>query len=155
VVLLRADDSDGAAASTPTAEAVQFRTVLKAEPGGCGASTSPSADGTVCGPDGIRYTLGEVELDGTHVSEVTKPILRDGAGWIVGLTLDDEGAQRFSRLTTELTTKTPPQNQLAIVVRGRVVTAPAVMSPILGGKLEISGNYTKKEAEQLIKDLTG
>lgn len=155
VVLLRADDSDGAAAGTPTAEAVQFRPVLRAEPGDCSASTSPSADGTACGPDGVRYTLGKVELDGTHVSEVTKPIRRDGAGWIVGLTLDDEGAQTFGRLTTELSTKAAPQNQIAIVVRGRVVAAPAVMSPIIGGKLEISSNYTQKEAEQLAREITG
>jgi preprotein translocase subunit SecD len=134
---------------------VQFRPVLKAEPGGCTASTSPSAEGTACGPDGVRYTLGKVELDGTHVSEVKKPIFRDASGWTVGLTLDSEGAQTFSRLTSELSKKTPPQNQIAIVVRGRVVTAPSVMSPITGGELEITSNYTQKEAEQLAKDITG
>lgn len=157
VLLLRTDDSGsstgGAPAATP--EAVQFRAVLKTEPGGCTASTSPSAEGTACGPDGIRYTLGEVELDGTHVSEVKQPVFRDASGWTVGLSLDHEGAQTFSRLTTELSKKTPPQNQLAIVVRGRVVTAPAVMSPITGGQLEITSNYTKQEAEQLVKDITG
>jgi preprotein translocase subunit SecD len=157
VLLLRADESGDGKSGAPAAaaEAVQFRPVLKAEPGGCSASTSPSADGTACGPDGVRYTLGKVELDGTHVSEVKKPILRDGSGWTVGLTLDAEGAQTFSRLTSELSKKAAPQNQIAIVVRGRVVTAPAVMSPITGGELEISSKYTQKEAEQLAKEITG
>jgi len=156
VVLLRSDKSEEGKASTraATPEAVQFRPVLKAEPGGCSTSASPSADGTACGPDGIRYTLGKVELDGTHVTEV-KPVLREGAGWVVGLTLDDEGGRTFGRITSALTTKTPPQNQLAIVVRDRVVSAPAVLSAITGGKLEISSKFTQKEAEQLAQEITG
>jgi preprotein translocase subunit SecD len=157
VVLFRADTSSEGKGSTraATPEAVQFRPVLAAEQGGCTATPSPSADSTACGPDGVRYTLGKVELDGTHVSEV-KPAGSEGSGgWIVGLTLDDEGSQKFSRLTSELTSKPAPQNQLAIVVRGRVITAPTVMSAITGGKVEISSDFTQQEAEQLAEEITG
>jgi preprotein translocase subunit SecD len=48
------------------------------------------------------------------------------------LSLDQEGARLFGRLTTELAAQTPPKNRLAIVVRGRVVTAPTVTLPITG-----------------------
>lgn len=158
VVLLRINDSkqSGSTSSTtkPAPEAVQFRRVVKTEPGACATTSATTAtpDGTACGSDGIRYTLGKVELDGSRVSEV-KAALRDT--WYVGLSLDQEGARLFDRLTTDLAAKTPPQNQLAIVVHGRVVTAPTVSAPISGGKVEITGNFTKKDAEKLVAEITG
>lgn len=75
--------------------------------------------------------------------------------WVVNLTLDDEGSKSFEQLTAGLATKTPPQNQLAIVVRGKVVTAPAVMSAIPGGKVQISSNFTRADAEKTAADITG
>jgi preprotein translocase subunit SecD len=54
-----------------------------------------------------------------------------------------------------LAANTAPQNQLAIVVRGRVVTAPVVTSPITGGKVEINADFTKQDAEKLAADITG
>lgn len=157
VVLLRISDSNQSG-STPTTkpapEAVQFRRIVKTEPGACAttSATTTTPDGTACGSDGVRYTLGKVELDGSRVSEV-KAALRDT--WYVGLSLDQEGARLFDRLTTDLAAQTPPQNQLAIVIHGRVVTAPTVSAPITGGKVEITGNFTKKDAEKLVAEITG
>lgn len=145
-----------APATKPAApDAVEFRRVLKAEPGGC-ASTSPAAsDPAVCGLDGYNYVLGKVELDGNHVSAVQAAQSTDSLGWHVNLTLDDEGAKLFGRLTADLSTKNPPLNQVAIVVRGQVAAAPAVQSAIPGGKLQITGKYTKQSAEDLAKQITG
>ncbi len=75
--------------------------------------------------------------------------------WLVNLTLDEEGAQLFTRLTADLATKQPPLNQLAIVVRDQVVAAPTVKSAIPGGKLQITGSYTRHTAEDLAKQITG
>lgn len=156
VLLLRNDDSEpsaGKAGGRPSVpEAVQFRPVIKTERGDCTATPAP--DGTACDSDGNRYLLGKVELDGARVTEVKAAAGQDLA-WIVNLSLDDEGSQSFTRLTTELAAKTPPQNQLAIVVNGRVVSAPTVMSPITGGKVQISSNFTKQDAEKLAADITG
>jgi preprotein translocase subunit SecD len=158
VVLLRNNDDKPAvskvATRPSTPEAVQFRPVLKAEPNGCSASTSPSPAGTSCGSDGTRYTLGTVALDGTHVSKVEAAQGPDLA-WVVNLTLDDEGSKSFEQLTAGLATKTPPQNQLAIVVRDKVVTAPTVMSAIPGGKVQLSSNFTRADAEKTAADITG
>jgi preprotein translocase subunit SecD len=145
-----------APATKPAApDAVEFRRVLKAEAGGC-ASASPAASSpTVCGLDGYNYVLGKVELDGRHVTEVQAAQSTDALGWHVNLTLDDEGAKLFETLTTDLSTKNPPLNQVAIVVRGQVAAAPAVQSAIPGGKLQITGKYTKQTAEDLAKQITG
>jgi hypothetical protein len=159
VVLLRSNDDGNPAVSKgatrpSTPEAVQFRPVLKTEANGCSASTAASPDGTACGSDGTRYTLGKVALDGTNVSAVEAAQGTDLA-WVVNLTLDDEGSKSFAQLTTGLATKTPPQNQLAIVVRGKVVTAPTVMSAITGGKVQLSSNFTRADAEKTAADITG
>jgi preprotein translocase subunit SecD len=157
VVVRRVNDSEPTAAATQPSDprAVEFRRVLKAAPGGC-ASTSPTpAAPNFCGLDGYNYVLGKVELDGSHVSEV-KPAQSPGnTGWHVELSLDAEGTTRFGRLTTDLATKQPPLNQIAIVVRGQVAAAPTVMSPIPGGKVQISSNYSKQDAENLARQITG
>ena len=161
VLLLRSSNDgdkpavDKIATRPSTPEAVQFRPVLKAEANGCSASTTPSPDGTSCGSDGTRYTLGKVALDGTHVSKVEAALASNNSAWVVNLTLDDEGSKSFEQLTAGLATKTPPQNQLAIVVRGKVVTAPAVMSAIPGGKIQLSSNFTRADAEKTAADIIG
>jgi hypothetical protein len=141
VVLLRDDESKpaGSASSArpPAPEAVQFRPVIKADPGACGASSAGTAapDGTACGSDGTRYTLGKVELAGGRVSEV-KAAVASGASWYVGLSLDQEGTRLFGRLTTELAAKT-------------------VTPPITGGKVEINATFAKQDAEKLAAEITG
>ncbi|ONI73804.1 hypothetical protein BWI15_10305 [Kribbella sp. ALI-6-A] len=141
---------DSAPASAP--KAVEFRRVVKVAPGGC-ASPASSSGGVVCGADGMAYTLGTVELDGKHVSEVAA---RDSNGsWVVALELDDEGGRLFEQLTAELAKQSPPANQLAIVVDDRVVSAPTVMSAITGGEVEISSGFTQQDAEKLAADIRG
>ncbi|GAB2675568.1 SecDF P1 head subdomain-containing protein [Kribbella swartbergensis] len=157
VVVRRLSDSEPTATATQPSDprAVEFRRVLKAAPGGC-ASTSPTpAAPSFCGLDGYNYVLGEVELDGSHVSEVKAAQSPDNNGWHIDLSLDAEGTTRFGRLTTDLAARQSPLNQIAIVVRGRVAAAPAVMSPIPGGKVQISGNYSKDDAENLARQITG
>ncbi|MFG1814446.1 hypothetical protein ACGFIF_11815 [Kribbella sp. NPDC049174] len=106
--------------------------------------------------DGYNYVLGKTELDGNHVTEVKASQSPDAGGWQVNLTLDDEGAKLFGTLTADLATKTPPLNQIAIVVRGQVAAAPAVQSAIPGGKIQITGGtYDQKTAEDLAKKITG
>ncbi|MFI7065076.1 SecDF P1 head subdomain-containing protein [Kribbella sp. NPDC050124] len=156
VLVRRANEPDPPAiASKPaSADALQFRRVLKASPGGCD-SASPAASPSVCGLDGYTYVLGKVELDGSHVSEVKAAQAPETTGWLVNLTLDDSGAQLFAKLTGDLATQQMPLNQLAIVVRNQVVAAPAVQSAIPGGKLQITGNYSQKDAEKLAGQITG
>lgn len=158
LVVKRSDDKPAAAApaartkpSDPTA--VEFRRVLMVKAGTC---PSPAPAGTACDAKGMRYTLGKVELDGSNVTEVKSALQENGVGgWYVGLTLDSKGATLFEQLTAALAKQTPPANQLAIVVRGQVVTAPSVQSAIAGGKIEISGGYTRESAEQLVGEITG
>ncbi|MEV0801549.1 hypothetical protein AB0I34_27900 [Kribbella sp. NPDC050281] len=157
VLILRGrDDKPTAAAGSKPAAAgsVQFRPVLAAEPNACNGS-SPAAGELRCGTDGTRYKLGAVELDGSHVSEVKAAQSSNDPTWVVNLGLDETGTKSFSELTTELTAKQPPLNQVAIVVGDRVVSAPSVNAPIIAGQVQIYGNFTQEDAEKLAADITG
>ncbi|MEU4603751.1 hypothetical protein AB0F43_12285 [Kribbella sp. NPDC023972] len=152
---LNEPDTPSAVTKPATPDAVQFRRVLKAEAGGCSSASPTPSGSTVCGLDGYNYVLGKVELDGSHIIEVEPAQSPDNATWLINLTFDDEGAKTFGSLTADLATKQTPLNQIAIVVRGQVVAAPAVMSAIPGGKIQIAGTYTKDEAEKLAAQITG
>ncbi|WP_132321494.1 SecDF P1 head subdomain-containing protein [Kribbella turkmenica] len=150
----RLDEPDSAPPATKpsTADAVEFRRVLKSEQGQC---PSPPSDTVVCDANGFRYTVGRVELNGAHVTEVKAAQNEGDPTWHVMLNLNSEGAEAFTRLTTDLAKKQPPLNQIAIVVGDQVVAAPTVQSAIPGGKVQISSNYTKKTAEELARRITG
>ncbi|MGW7686620.1 SecDF P1 head subdomain-containing protein [Kribbella sp. NPDC054772] len=160
-VVLIATQNDKPAAKTPAVRtkpsdptAVEFRRVLTAKPGIC---PSPTPSGVSCDDKGTAYTLGKVELDGSNVSEV-KADMQQGSTtgqWYVALNLDPEGTKRFAQLTASLAQQQPPANQLAIVVHDQVVAAPSVQSAIPGGKIQISGSYTRESAEELAAKITG
>ena len=63
---------------------------------------------------------------------------------IVTFTFNQKGALRFGKLTQENVNK-----PFAIVLDGKVVSAPVINEPILGGSGQISGNFTVEEANSL------
>ncbi|GAA1144443.1 hypothetical protein GCM10009630_48750 [Kribbella jejuensis] len=158
VVVLRTDDKPSAT-GTPAVrakpsepKAVEFRRVLTSKPGTC---ATPAPDGTACDDKGMLYTLGKVELDGSHVTEVKSGHDSTNNYWYVNITLDPEGEQLFAHLTGALAKQVPPANLLAIVVHGRVVSAPSVQSEITGGQVQITGNFDQAAVEALAKQITG
>ena len=63
---------------------------------------------------------------------------------IVSFSLDRVGSKRFGKATSENVGK-----RLAIVLDDKVISAPSIREPILGGNGQISGNFTFKEATDL------
>ena len=64
---------------------------------------------------------------------------------IVEVHFNQEGTKKFSDITAENIKK-----RIAIVVDGKVQTAPIVQTRIPGGRVHITGNLTKAEAEALV-----
>ena len=62
----------------------------------------------------------------------------------VSFTLDRIGSQKFGRATTDNVGK-----RLAIVLDGKIISAPNINEPITSGKGVISGNFTFQEATDL------
>ena len=63
---------------------------------------------------------------------------------IVSFTLDRVGAKKFGRATTQNVGK-----QLAIILDGKIISAPSIREPIVGGSGQISGNFTFQSATDL------
>lgn len=65
-------------------------------------------------------------------------------GWMVGLDLNNRGAEIFGRITTENVGR-----NLAIVLDDEVQSAPVIQTPILDGSAVITGNFTAEQASDL------
>ncbi len=108
----------------------------------------------------IKYLLGPVELTGEVIENATsgQQVNQQGAptgGWAVYLDFNDEGATKFRKVTERLAKipQTDPRNQFAIVLDGRVITAPQTNVVIPNGKAEISGSFTQESAKSLADQL--
>lgn len=64
--------------------------------------------------------------------------------WIVNFVFDTVGGREFGRVTQENVGR-----PLAIVLDNKVISAPVIREPILGGRGQISGNFTAATAQDL------
>ena len=63
---------------------------------------------------------------------------------LVRITFDQAGGAKFAKLTRENVGK-----PFAIVLDGKIISAPNIQEPILGGEARISGSFTSESANQL------
>jgi preprotein translocase subunit SecD len=97
-----------------------------------------------------KYILGQAEVLGRQVSKASAGIDQQGAsGWYVLLTFNGEGTTAFGNITARVTTLASPQNQVAIVLDGLVVSAPSIREAIPSGNAQITGSFTQTEAQDL------
>ena len=91
------------------------------------------------------YSLEErVALEGQHIKDANLIFSQENGQPAVSFVLDKEGARRFGEMT-----KSNIDRQLAIVLDGKVITAPVIRSVISGGRGEISGSFSVAEANEL------
>jgi len=64
------------------------------------------------------------------------------------ITFNAEGREAFAEATREQVGR-----RLAILIEGEVVLAPVIMTPLLDGKVVITGNYSEAETEALAAKL--
>ncbi len=88
-------------------------------------------------------------LEGEHVKDARVDFNQSGFGEPkISLSFDSQGAKTFSKLTQENVGK-----QLAIVIDGKVISAPNIREPILSGQAEITGLFTFEDASLLALSL--
>ena len=116
-----------------------------------GSTDAPSEPIVSCSRNGgNKYILGPAQVLGSMVSKASAAIDQQGAsGWYVLLTFNNEGTTKFGSVTSSITSLPAPQNQLAIVLDGLVVSAPRIIQAITGGNAQITGNFTQAEASDL------
>jgi len=97
-----------------------------------------------------KYILAPAEVLGRQVSKASAGIDSQGASaWYVLLTFNGEGTKAFGALTSRVTSLPSPQNQVAIVLDGLVVSAPVINEAIPSGNAQITGSFSQVEAQDL------
>jgi preprotein translocase subunit SecD len=96
-----------------------------------------------------KYLLGPAIIEGARVKEASYGIPSGEVAYIVTLSFDTLGTKLFGEATTELVSQSEPLNQFAIVLDGKVQSAPRTESAIVGGEARITGNFTQTSARTL------
>jgi preprotein translocase subunit SecD len=125
---------------------------------------NPDTQVVSCDSSGNKYALDVAKVPGTQISRAAAALSTTADQWYVTLTLKSAGATAFTNLTSELVAKylsgAEAGNQddywldtIAVVLDGKVITAPETASPIAGGVAQITGDYTRAQAEELAAQL--
>lgn len=116
----------------------------------------------------IKYLLGPVDrneasgalLTGEHITDATADLVMSSTGvstgrWGVTITFDEAGTQLFTEVSRRLFAfpTNDPRNQFAVVLDGKVITAPTMNALIPDGKPQITGNFTQETAKVLADQL--
>ncbi|SMQ67812.1 protein translocase subunit SecD [Agreia sp. VKM Ac-1783] len=105
-----------------------------------------------------KYILGPVEVTGEMISDATSGVAQTQTGastgqWVVNIVFNDEGTSKFADVTTRLNALQGSQNQFAIVLDGKVISAPTTNAVITDGRPQISGSFTQDSAKTLADNL--
>ncbi len=108
-------------------------------------------DNSDFGTDELISEIGEtlnvskrIVMSGENLIDAQPNIQNQQNEPTVSFTLDRLGAQKFGRTTTDNVGK-----RLAIVLDGKIISAPNINEPITSGNGMISGNFTFQEATDL------
>jgi preprotein translocase subunit SecD len=103
-----------------------------------GSQVVPMADGT-----GFMAVKRRVMVSGDQIVKAQQSFDQDGRP-VVAIGFNTAGARRFGRVTQENVNK-----PFAIILDDKVLSAPNINEPILGGQAQISGNFTVQSANDL------
>ena len=107
-----------------------------------GAMLLPSADPTDLEKEYV--VRKKVMIGGDHL-ENAQPSLDSGSSqWVVSFKFDSIGARKFGKATADNVNK-----RLAVVLDGKVITAPVIRQAILGGAGQIQGRFNANSANDL------
>jgi RNA polymerase sigma factor (sigma-70 family) len=145
-IVLSGERSDGYAASV--ASPFQLRLVLDSDAKDADTMTfsvTDRASGEVS--QETLHLQKQVLLDQSAIqsaSVATNAIIGQPTKFLVDFTLTPKGTTQFAKITRQNIGR-----RLAIMVYGRIVSAPVIRSEIRGGRGQITGNFTEEEAKDL------
>ena len=108
-----------------------------------GAQVLPMADGS-----GFMAVKRRVMVSGDQLTDAKQSFDQNGQPDI-DITFNTAGARRFGRVTQENVNK-----PFAIILDDKILSAPNINEPILGGRAQISGNFTVQSAHDLAVSLS-
>jgi SecD/SecF fusion protein len=94
--------------------------------------------------EGRMLVRKKVEVDGATLTDAQPSADPKTGQWVVSFAFDQVGARRFADITRANVDK-----PFAIVLDGKVISAPVIREPIIGGRGQISGNFNAQSANEL------
>ena len=101
---------------------------------------APGAHGAEAGLLAVKRLGG---IKGDQLTDASQSFDANN-GAVVSITFDSAGGAKFAKLTTENV-----GHPFAIILDGKVLSAPNINEPIMGGSAQISGGFTVASANQL------
>jgi hypothetical protein len=121
---------------------------------------NPDTQIVSCDSSGNKYALDVAAVQHTQITSATARPSGPGNQWTVLMTLNRAGASAFSALSSHLYSTYFPGAQtgnrndvtldtIAAVLDGNVITTPQIEAAIPGGLIELVGNITRAQAEDI------
>ncbi|GAA4644173.1 hypothetical protein GCM10023115_21330 [Pontixanthobacter gangjinensis] len=108
-----------------------------------GIQVYPYADGTP--QQGLSMPVVRLGgIQGDSLTEAKSGVNPQDNSSVVNITFDAQGGAKFAKLSTENVGK-----QFAIILDGKIISAPVFNEPILAGSAQISGSFTPESAYSL------
>ena len=104
------------------------------------ASTTPKAS--------LDDLFMPTSLTGQYLSKATVEFDQSSQAPLVGLEFNPEGTALFAKITKE-----NKGHILAIVLDGKILSAPNIQDEISNGKAQINGRFTPDEVKELVRNL--
>jgi preprotein translocase subunit SecD len=125
---------------------LDFRMVDQSMPAEQAAESRPPADSEVLdGEGGVKYLIEKrVLVSGADLTDAQPGFDQRTSEPIVSFRFNSSGARKFAEAT-----QTNVGKPFAIVLDNKVISAPVIREPILGGSGQISGNFTVQSANDL------
>ncbi|MFO0293967.1 MAG: protein translocase subunit SecD [Rhodospirillales bacterium] len=115
----------------------------------CSGGRSPPGVNCLPGSDSrdlqrIYPVRQRVEVDGANLTDARAGNNPQTGEWVVNFSFDSIGTRRFADIS-----RANVGQPFAIVLDGKVLTAPTIREPITGGRGQISGSFTAASASEL------
>ncbi|MFB9902941.1 protein translocase subunit SecD [Allokutzneria oryzae] len=129
----------------PQVQAQALATLDCAAPDPLRGLDDPKLPLVTCADDNSeKFVLEPVFLPGREIADAGAGQDQNSPGFVVSVTFRAAGSDIWSKFTSANVGK-----RAAFVLDGRVVSAPNINEPILGGNTQISGRFTLPEAQDL------
>jgi preprotein translocase subunit SecD len=99
----------------------------------------------------VKYLLSPALIRGTQITSASAGIPQQQVNWVVNLQLDSKGSAEQLKLSQAMAGD--QSKTFAIVLDGKVISAPFFQGVIANGSSQISGNFTESSAKSLATSL--
>ena len=120
-----------------------------------GKTAAPVADDPnkpliTCDDNGLKYLLSKAVIEGTSLSSASAGVPQNSTAWAVMLKLKGDARKTFANISRTLFNN---GGQFAIVLDGKVLSAPGFDGVITDGNAQITGSFSESEATSLANSL--